>query len=103
MNISINLDNLSDDELYRIYTHLKLKFDIVERKQVLTMDLQDLRVLKEVDTRVIHLLKSRRINTLQDLAACQRSTLEKINGMGPRGLQQIDRLLHKCGLELAKE
>ena len=103
MNISINLDQLSDEEHYRIYTFLKLKFDAVEREKILLMDLHHVLVRQEIDTRVINLLKSRRIGTMQDLAGCQRSSLERINGMGPRGLRQIDRLLHNYGLQLAEE
>ncbi len=103
MHISIDLDKLSDEEHYRIYTFLKLKFDAVERKKILLMDLNHVLVRQEIDTRTINLLKSRRIGTMQELAGCQLSSLERINGMGPRGLRQILRLLHHYGLELAEE
>jgi DNA-directed RNA polymerase alpha subunit len=103
MHISIDLDQLSDDEQYRTYTFLKLKFDVVERKKIWQMDLHHILVRQEIDTRIINLLKSRRINTIQELSACQRSALERINGMGPRGMQQICRLLHHYGMELGEE
>jgi DNA-directed RNA polymerase alpha subunit len=103
MTISINLDHLADEELHRIYAFLKLKFDETERQRALFMDLRDIHVQIYMDTRVINLLKSRRINTLKDLAACNRPTLQKINGMGPNGIRQIERLLNKYGLKLAHE
>ena len=103
MTISINIDHLSDDELYRIYTCLKAKFDQMEMNRVLAMDLRDRHVRIEIDTRIIFILESNRIITIKDLTACTRSTLLKIKGIGPRSLRQIERLFDTYGLELAGE
>jgi DNA-directed RNA polymerase alpha subunit len=67
------------------------------------MDLGDIHVRIVIDTRIIYLLKSSRINTIKELAACTRSTLIKIRGIGPRSLRKIERLLDTYGLGLAGE
>ena len=103
MTISICIDHLSDDELYRIYTCLKAKFDQEEMDKILALELRDMHVRIEIDTRIIYPLMTRRINTIKDLVACTRSTLLKINGIGPKSLRQIERLLRTYGLELAGE
>lgn len=101
MTISICIDHLSDDELYRIYMCLKAKFDQVEMNSVFDMDLQDRFIRIEMSIRVIHILKGVRINTIKDLCAYTRSALLKIKGMGPRGFEEIEQLLGSYGLELA--
>jgi DNA-directed RNA polymerase alpha subunit len=103
MTISISIDHLSDDELYRIYVCLKGRFDQAEMNSVFDMDLQDRFIRIEMSIRVIHILKAIRINTVKDLCARKRSALLKIKGMGPRSLEEIERLLRSYGLELAGE
>jgi DNA-directed RNA polymerase alpha subunit len=103
MHISIDLDQLPEEELRKVYLSLKLIFEPKERAQILSMDLSDIRILRDLDTRVCHLLKSRGIYTLQALAATNRETLERINGMGPKYLRHVERLLRKYGLELSRQ
>ncbi len=98
MHISIDLNLIDEGELHHLYQFLKLKFDKIEKEEILNMDLSDIRVLREVDTRVVHLLKSRRIIKMKDLAGSDAEVLKRINGMGPRGLGQIKRVLRKYGL-----
>ena len=103
MTIPINIETLPNEQQYRLYKFLKNKFDYAEKKEVMSMELQDLYYRREIGTRTIHQLKRLRINTIQDLANCQRSMFYGIRGIGDKSLVEIESILHKYGLEFTKE
>lgn len=103
MIIPLNIESIPDDEQYRIYKFLKNKFDIPESDKVGSIDLQDLYVRGDIEKRTLNQLKLLRINTVQDLANCQRSMFYRKRGIGAKSLSDIESILHRYGLEFAKE
>jgi DNA-directed RNA polymerase alpha subunit len=101
MTITINIDQLSDDELYRIYISLKAKFDQEEMNILLNRELRDDYVRIELNIRIIYHLMASGILTIKDLIACTRADLLKIKGIGSRSMEEIERVVRFYGLELA--
>ena len=102
MMIPTNIESLPGEEQYLLYKFMKYKFDIAKREGIMSLELQDLYYRREIERRTINQLKRLRINTIQDLANCQRSMFYEIRGIGDKSLLDIESIMYKYGLEFTK-
>jgi len=103
MIIPINIQSIPDDQQYLLYKFLKNKFEIPKVAEVLSLELQDLYERREIKRRTFYQLRSLRINTIHDLANYQRSMFYGVRWIGPKSLIDIESILHRYGLQFAKE